>query len=100
MSRALPPVVGIDLGGTKVLAGLVESDGTIRSRVWLPSRDLSGRPAELLDRLADGAMAAATEADVPFEAIGGVGLCVPGPMDPARSVVTVAVNLGWHNVAV
>ncbi len=93
-------VVAIDLGGTKALAGVVEPDGTVRSRVWLPSRDLSGRPAELLDRLAKGAAAAASEAGVPFEAIGAIGLCVPGPLDRSRSVVALAPNLGWVELAV
>src|SRR5438105_776007 len=79
-------VVAIDLGGTKALAGVVDADGTVRSRVWLPSRDLIGRPAELLDRLADGAGDAARQADVPFEAIAAVGVCVPGPLDSSRSV--------------
>src|SRR5437868_12005619 len=100
MTSAAQPVVAIDLGGTKALAGVVEHDGTVRSRVWLPSRDLSGRPAELLDRLAEGAAAAADEADLPFESIGAIGLCVPGPLDSSRSVVAVAPNLGWQNLAV
>jgi glucokinase len=95
-----PPVVAIDLGGTKALAGVVESDGTVRSRVWLPSRDLSGRPAELLDRLAEGAGAAATQAGLPFEAVAAVGVCVPGPLDRSRSVVAVAPNLGWVDLPV
>jgi glucokinase len=94
------PVVAIDLGGTKALAGVVDANGNVRSRVWLPSRDLHGRPAELLDRLADGAGAAASEADLPFEAIGAVGVCVPGPLDSSRSVVAVAPNLGWVDLAV
>jgi glucokinase len=95
-----PPVVAIDLGGTKALAGIVEADGTVRSRVSLPSRELRGRPAELLDRLADGAGAAASEAGVPFEAIGAVGVCVPGPLDSSRSVVAMTPNLGWVNLPV
>jgi glucokinase len=94
------PVVAIDLGGTKALAGVVEADGTVRSRVWLPSRDLRDRPAELLDRLAEGAGEAAHEADLPFDAIGAVGLCVPGPLDRTRSVVAKAPNLGWLNLNV
>src|ERR1041385_1532969 len=98
MSDGRPPgVVAIDLGGTKALAGVVEADGSVRSRVWLPSRDLSGRPAELLDRLAEGAETAAHDADVSFDAIDAVGLCVPGPLDRSRSVVAVAPNLGWVN---
>src|ERR1700682_5027850 len=95
MTPTPPPVVAIDLGGTKALVGVVEADGTVRSRVWLPSRDLSGRPAELLDRLADGAGEAAHQANLPFEAVGAVGLCVPGPLDSTRSVVAVTPNLGW-----
>jgi glucokinase len=100
MAALAPPVVAIDLGGSKALAGVVESNGSIRSRVWLPSRDLKGRPAELLDRLADGAGEAAAQADLPFEAIAAVGVCVPGPMDPSRSVVAIAPNLGWVDLAV
>ena len=93
-------MVAIDLGGTKALAGVVDVDGSVRSRVWLPSRDLSGRPGDLLDRLAEGAGAAAAEADVPFEEISAVGVCVPGPLDKTRSVVAVAPNLGWVDLAV
>jgi glucokinase len=94
------PVVAVDLGGTKALAGVVERDGTVRSRVWLSSLDLVGRPGELLDRLADGAVLAAKEAGVPFEAIGAIGVCVPGPLDRSRSVVAMAPNLGWLNLPV
>lgn len=94
------PVVAIDLGGTKALAGVVEANGTVHSRVWLPSRDLKGRPAELLDRLAEGAGAAAVEADMPFDEIEAIGVCVPGPLDRSRSVVSLAPNLGWTDLAV
>lgn len=94
------PVVAIDLGGTKALIGVVESDGTVRSRVWLPSRDLFGQAAPLLDRLADGAATAAHEAGQNFNEIAGVGICVPGPLDTTRSVVAIAPNLGWQNLAV
>ena len=96
---AQSPVVAIDLGGTKVLAGVVEADGTIRSRVWLSSRELYGRPLDLLDRLAQGANEAAVEADLPFESIDEIGICVPGPLDVSRSVVALAPNLGWENLA-
>jgi glucokinase len=94
------PVVAIDLGGTKALFGVVDSDGTVRSRVWLPSTDLVGQPGALLDRLAEGAVLAANEAATPLTSIAAVGLCVPGPLDTSRSVVAVAPNLGWEHLAV
>jgi glucokinase len=68
--------------------------------VWLPSRELSGRPAELLDRLAEGAEAAAEQAGLPFEKVAAMGVCVPGPLDPSRSVVAMAPNLGWVDLPV
>jgi glucokinase len=96
----MPTVIAIDLGGTKALAGVVEPDGAVRSRVWLPSRDLVDHPAALLDRMADGARQAAEEAGVPFDQIRAVGVCVPGPLDSTRSVVAIAPNLGWLNLPV
>ncbi len=98
MSNA--PVVAIDLGGTKALAGLVERDGQVRSRVWLPSADLVGRSSALLDRLAEGARRAAEEGGRAFASIEAVGVCVPGPLDRSRSVVAMAPNLGWVDLAV
>jgi glucokinase len=100
MTAVAAPVVAIDLGGTKALAGVVEANGTVRSRVSLPSRDLVGRPAELLDRLAEGAVSAATAADLPFDGVAAVGVCVPGPLDSSRSVVAMAPNLGWVEIHV
>lgn len=94
------PVVAIDLGGTKALVGVVDPDGTVRARVWLPSRDLNGRPAELLDRLAAGARTAAGDAGLTFESIRAVGVCVPGPLDVTQSVVAIAPNLGWTDLPV
>lgn len=97
---ATGPVVAIDLGGTKALAGVVEADGTIRSRVWLSSRDLSGKADELLDRLVAGARTAAAEAQLPFDALKALGICVPGPLDATQSVVAIAPNLGWVDLPV
>ena len=93
-------VVAIDLGGTKALVGVVEPDGTVRSRLWLPSRDLVGKPMELLDRLAEGAESAADEAAQNFDSISAIGICVPGPLDTTRSVVAIAPNLGWRRLPV
>ena len=100
MTSPPAPVLAIDLGGTKALLGVVEANGTVRSRVWLPSRDFVGRPLELLDRLAEGTAEAALQASVPFEAVGAIGICVPGPLDSSRSVVAIAPNLGWVELAV
>ena len=89
-------VAGVDLGGTKILAGIVDGAGVVRSRAWLPSLDLQGQPRALLGRIADGARMAAAEAGVAWDAVGAVGVGVPGPLDATREVVAVAPNLGWE----
>ncbi|GAC1320643.1 MAG: glucokinase [Chloroflexota bacterium] len=99
-TAARGPVVAIDLGGTKALIGVVDANGTVRSRVWLPSRDLSGRPADLLDRLLVGVRTATAEAQIAFESMMALGICVPGPLDVTQSVVAIAPNLGWVDLPV
>jgi glucokinase len=94
---SLQQVVGIDLGGTKALAGVVTTDGQVHSRVYISSRDQE--PEELLDNLAQVARDAAKEANVPWEEIDAVGMGIPGTLDLTRSIVGIAPNLNWHQLA-
>lgn len=91
-------VIGIDVGGTKVLAGVVDHQGAVLARSKVPSRDLKDQPGALLDRIAATALEAARKAHVSFHAVQAVGMCVPGPLDLSRSVVDVAPNLGWDDL--
>lgn len=91
-------VVGMDVGGTKILAGVVDRQGQVRSRSIVPSHDLKDRPAALLDRIAALARSVVQEAGLETGAVGAIGVCVPGPLDVTRSVVTVAPNLGWDRL--
>src|SRR5690348_12860082 len=92
-------VIGIDLGGTKALAGVVAPDGTVIGRSKVSTRSYGDAEA-LIAELATCAHEAAADADVPFERVGGVGIGVPGPVELASGVVTTAPNLGWHDVPV
>jgi glucokinase len=91
-------VAAVDLGGTKIFAGIVTSEGAILTRLVEPSRDLAGRPAALLDRMAEMVRLAAAEAGVPFEQLAAVGVGVPGSLDLERAVVDVAPNIEWVQV--
>src|SRR5207237_2124391 len=44
--------------------------------------------------------AAAVDAGLPLESVSAIGLVVPGPLDSSRSVVAIAPNLGWQDLAV
>ncbi|HEY2637425.1 MAG TPA: ROK family protein, partial [Solirubrobacteraceae bacterium] len=81
-------VVGVDLGGTKLLAGVVDHDLRVHHRT---RRTVAGiEQGELLDRCV-AAVEEAREA-APGE-VRGVGFGIPCLIDQRRGVAVVAVNL-------
>jgi glucokinase len=82
--------IGVDIGGTKVAAGVVDTEGRIiaRSRRDTPSTD----PAATEDVIAEAVNELAAEHDVE-----AVGLGAAGFIDADRSVVLFAPNLAWRN---
>lgn len=93
-------VVGIDLGGTNIVAGCVRVDGLeligLRSE---PTRPEEGPDAvvERIVALARGAIDATRQA-VPGAVILGAGVGAPGPLDRDRGLVLLTPNLGWVNM--
>jgi glucokinase len=88
-------VVGVDIGGTKVAAGLVDRAGTIQVQSRMPMV-----PTDAARGLA--AVAAAIE-DLRSRSGSkhqplAIGICAPGPLNPTTGVVINPPNLpGWHN---
>ena len=94
-SRGL--TLGIDVGGTKIAAGLVDAQGTIlfQTRVPMPAREDAAAGFEALQRAINAVFAAQPQAR---ESLAGIGICAPGPLDPIRGVVLNPPNLPcWHN---
>jgi predicted NBD/HSP70 family sugar kinase len=83
--------VGLDVGGTKVLGVLLDADGVVRHQ--LRSATVGGADGVLetavavVEELAAGAGVAVVE-------LAGVGIGLPGVVDPADGTVEHAVNLG------
>ena len=94
-------IVGVDLGGTNIVAGAMSEDGLehygMRS---IPTSSEQGAEA-VADRivgLVEGVILdtiAQTDAHRPDFI--GVGVGAPGPLDRERGVVIVAPNLGWRD---
>jgi glucokinase len=91
-------VVGVDVGGTKIAAAVVDSAGQIYGRVQHPT-DVS-RPEMTLQSIAGAITGAIEAADVRTADISAIGLGIPGKVDPETGTGLVAVNLGWRNVPV
>jgi len=89
MSRA---VVAVDMGGTSCRARLVDLQGAVLAEDHRPTGPGADPAAVLLAALDDLQQVATTQG----EAIAAVVVGVPGYVDPARGVVSGAVNLRWH----
>ncbi len=85
--------IGVDIGGTKILAGAVTEDGEIvkTARRDTPHSDATA----VLDLVAEVVTELARTVDTPID---GVGLGVAGPVDASRSHVYFAPNLRWSQV--
>lgn len=86
-------VLGIDVGGTKILAGVVDENWQIRGRGKVKSPFRSG-PVEMTEALVAAADGALAEAGAGRKDVTAVGLGLPGPLDEARTTLLRAMNLG------
>jgi glucokinase len=87
--------VGIDIGGTNIVAGTVPEDGgAVLGLVSEPTFPEQGADAVLsrIVRLARASMQAARGTE-----IAGIGIGSPGPLDTKSGVVLLTPNLGWTN---
>lgn len=91
-----PHVLGLDLGGTKIAAGVVDSSGKLLSSVRVPT-PASGVRRDLA-RLFDAARAAVAAAKVSWKQIRAVGVGVPGAFDPKSETVWAPNLPGWRKV--
>src|SRR5256885_10074531 len=93
--RPVRYVVGIDIGGTNIVAGTVAEDGSeLLGLVSEPTFPEQGADAVMtrIVKLTRASMAAARGKE-----IAGVGIGSPGPLDTKTGVVLLTPNLGWTN---
>jgi glucokinase len=90
--------IGVDLGGTKILAGLFDDEFRCLARAKEatppPNPDATGVFA-CIGQAVDRVLA---ESGVPAHEIHGLGMGVPGQLVPHKKRVRFAPNLGWRDV--
>ncbi len=91
-------VAGVDLGGTKILAAIAGPEGRFVGRAKKKSGARGREPGPVIDRIAECVREAAAAAGIGVDEIRAIGIGAPGPVVHDTGVVTVAVNLGWHDV--
>ena len=89
--------VGVDVGGTKVAAGLVDSQGEIKSQTRTPMA-ANGTAEAGLASVTSAIDSLFTSNPQARNSIRGIGICSPGPLDPKAGVVVNPPNVPcWRN---
>jgi glucokinase len=91
--------VGVDVGGTKVAAGLVDSGGRItrQTRTPMVATDAVAGLAAVTSAI-EAVYSAADLNPQLKRSISGIGVCAPGPLNPQTGVVINPPNLPcWRN---
>lgn len=91
-------VVGVDLGGTKILSAVFTSRLKCLGRAKRRTK-ADREPLEVIDRIASCVMEAIRECDVDPKLCRGVGIGAPGAVDFGAGSIIFAPNLGWRDVA-
>ncbi|MGA8273721.1 MAG: ROK family protein [Candidatus Sulfotelmatobacter sp.] len=90
-------IIGVDIGGTKVAAGLVNASGEIscQTRTPMVANDATAGLAAVVTAINSVRDAANAHS---AGLISGIGICAPGPLDPCTGTVINPPNLpGWRN---
>lgn len=84
--------IGVDVGGTKIAAGVVDLEGRVvrQDRRESPARDVAAIERTIVDLVQD------LRGD---DEIVGVGVAAAGFVDASRSTVMFAPNLAWRDTA-
>jgi glucokinase len=90
--------IGIDLGGTNVVAVIIDDKGKISGHKQFPTCGPKG-PDFVIKNIADKITELINETKIPLSNIKNIGIGSPGPLDSKKGTIMGAVNLpGWKYV--
>ena len=88
--------IGIDVGGTNLVAGLVDQEGTILHKSACPV-NRSWSAEELVSQLAQLSVCAAQEGGISLEDVEGAGAGIPGLVDNEAGIVVKTPNMPFRD---
>ena len=90
--------IGVDLGGTKISAGLIDVNGIIVNKVKLPTEAYKGAN-HVINTIIKSIELVCDGTKVHLNDVCGAAIGSPGPMDSKKGIVFFAPNLpGWKNI--
>ncbi len=89
-------MIGIDLGGTNIVAGVVDSDGNIKSKFSVPTKP-GGEDFEIIADMAKAAKEAVAASGLKMEDMSGIGIGSPGTADSENGILIYTNNINFRN---
>ena len=89
-------VFGVDVGGTAIKFGLFNTEGELLEKQSVPTDTAQGG-VRILPAVAETIKSMLAQRNLTAEALDGVGMGLPGPVDGA-GIVHGCINLGWGTV--
>ena len=86
-------VVGVDVGGTAIKAGVVERTGTVTRTTSMSTPRPGTDAVPVIDAVADVVATLSAGED-----LAGVGVVVPGIVDEEAGIARMSENLGWVDI--
>ena len=88
-------VIGIDLGGTKIFGAVADYNGTILHEIRVDHHDTQAEESlELLCAIIDQLLTYSESTGLPVR---GIGIGVPGVVQPNTGIVSIAPALDWKD---
>lgn len=89
-------LAGVDVGGSTIVVLVTDLEGRPMARYV--AETVRDRPEQAAEQVAAAIRAACAMAALDPGRLAGVGVGVPGRVEPQDGVVSLALNLGWHDV--
>lgn len=88
--------LGIDLGGTNIVAGVVDEEYNIVAKASCKT-DVPRPEKEICDSMAEVALEAIKNANISIDDVESIGIGVPGAVNPETGIIEYSANLFFHN---
>ncbi|MFM2091010.1 MAG: Glucokinase [Planctomycetota bacterium] len=96
MAKKTKAFLGIDLGGTKIHAVVVDRDGTVIASERAATEPKRGY-RKVLATIAEVAREAAGQGGISLKDLPAIGIGVPGMVEAKKGRIVMAANLGWSD---
>ena len=94
-----PPVLAIDIGGTKIISAVISQDGQMLAKERFPTLADEG-PQAVIDRMFASIDRLLNQGDMKPSQLHSISIAAAGAINFEKGMITESPNLpGWHNIA-